>query len=102
MSVQVDLRKSGGALDAASVVDPDAVPSVDRRSRLWLELSRAYAQQQDWLGTLGSLRTGTAVSEKSMRCHPLARSLAAELVTHGGRLNERESRALAARLGVTA
>lgn len=102
VSVQVDLRKSGGALDAASVVDPDAVPSVDRRSRLWLELSRAYAQQRDWLGTLGALRTGTAVSEESMRCHPLARSLAADLVTHGGRLNERESRALAAGLGVTA
>ncbi|NUS94546.1 MAG: helix-turn-helix transcriptional regulator [Nocardia sp.] len=102
VSVQVDLRKSGGALDAASAVDPGAVPSVDRRSRLWLELSRAYAQQRDWLGTLGALRTGTAVSEESMKCHPLARSLAAELVTHGGRLNERESRALAARLGVTA
>lgn len=101
VSVQVDLRKSGGALDAASVVDPDAVPSVDRRARLWLELSRAYAQQRDWLGTLGALRTGTAVSEESMRCHPLARSLAAELVTQGGRLNERESRALASRLGVT-
>ncbi|MFC9473963.1 helix-turn-helix domain-containing protein [Nocardia sp. NPDC056952] len=102
VSVQVDLRKSGSALDAASVVDPDAVPSVDRRSRLWLELSRAYAQQRDWLGTLGALRTGTAVSEESMRCHPLARSLVAELVTNGGRLNERESRALAGRLGVTA
>ncbi|MEU4414454.1 helix-turn-helix transcriptional regulator [Nocardia salmonicida] len=102
VSVQVDLRKSGSALDAASVVDPDAVPSVDRRSRLWLELSRAYAQQRDWLGTLGALRTGTAVSEESMRCHPLARSLVAELVAHGGRLNERESRALAGRLGVTA
>ncbi|WP_201297954.1 hypothetical protein [Nocardia sp. CY41] len=75
VSVQVDLRKSSRALDAASAVDPDAVPSVDRRSRLWLELSRAYAQQRDSLGTLGALRTGTAVSEESMRCHPLERSL---------------------------
>ncbi|MEV0543792.1 helix-turn-helix domain-containing protein [Nocardia salmonicida] len=102
VSVQVELRKSGGALDAASLVDPDAVPSVDRRARLWLELARAYAQQRDWLGTLGALRTGTAVSEESMRAHPLARSLAAELVSHGGRITERESRALAGRLGVTA
>ncbi|MEU4313728.1 helix-turn-helix transcriptional regulator [Nocardia sp. NPDC024068] len=102
VSVQVDLRKSGSALDAADAVDPDAVPSVDRRARLWLELSRAYAQQRDWLGTLGALRTGTAISEESMKCHPLARSLAADLVIQGGRLNERESRALAARLEVTA
>ncbi|MEV0854707.1 helix-turn-helix transcriptional regulator [Nocardia fluminea] len=102
VSVQVELRKSGGALDAASLVDPDAVPSVDRRARLWLELARAYAQQRDWLGTLGALRTGTAVSEESMQAHPLARSLVADLVSHGGRITERESRALAGRLGVTA
>jgi transcriptional regulator with XRE-family HTH domain len=102
VSVQVDLRKSGGALDVANAIDPDAVPSVDRRARLWLELSRAYAQQRDWIGSLGALRTGTGISEESMRSHPLARSLASELVTHGGRLNERESRALASRLGVTA
>ncbi|MGY4098023.1 helix-turn-helix domain-containing protein [Nocardia sp. R16R-3T] len=102
VSVMVDMRKSGGALEAASIVDPDAVPSVDRRARLWLELSRAYGQQKDWIGTLGALRTAASVSEESMRCHPLSRSLAAELVTHGGKIVERESRALAGRLGVTA
>jgi hypothetical protein len=102
VSVQVDMRRSGGALEAASVVDPDAVPSVDRRARLWLELSRAYGQQKDWIGTLGALKTATAASEESMRCHPLSRNLAAELVTHGGRIVEREARVLANRLGVTA
>ena len=102
VSVMVELRKSGGALEAASIVDPDAVPSVDRRARLWLELSRAYGQQKDWLGALGSLRTAASVSEESMRCHPLSRNLAAELVTHGGKIVDREARALAARLGVTA
>ncbi|GGK64857.1 helix-turn-helix domain-containing protein [Nocardia camponoti] len=102
VSVQVELRKSGGALDAASIVDPDAVPSVDRRARLWLELARAYSQQRDWFGTLGALRTGASVSEESMRCHPLARSLAGELVTRGGKIISRDSRALATQLGVTA
>jgi transcriptional regulator with XRE-family HTH domain len=102
VSVMVDLRKSGGALDAATVVDPDSIPSVDRRARLWLELSRAYGLQKDWIGTLGALKTATAVSEESMRCHPLSRNLAAELVTHGGKIVEREARSLAVRLGVTA
>lgn len=102
VSVMVDMRKSGGALEAASVVDPDAVPSVDRRARLWLELARAYGLQKDWLGTLGALRTAASASEESMRCHPLSRNLAAELVTHGGKIVEREARALAGRLGVTA
>ncbi|WP_040839263.1 helix-turn-helix domain-containing protein [Nocardia brevicatena] len=102
VSVMVDMRKSGGALEAASVVDPDAVPSIDRRARLWLELARAYGLQKDWLGTLGALRTAASVSEESMRCHPLSRNLAAELVTHGNKIVEREARALAGRLGVTA
>lgn len=102
VSVMVDMRRSGGALEAASVVDPDSIPSVDRRARLWLELSRAYGQQKDWLGTLSALKTATAVSEESMRCHPLSRNLAAELVDRGGKIVEREARALANRLGVTA
>jgi len=102
VSVQVDLRRSGSALDAASSVDPDAVPSVDRRARLWLELARAYEQRRDWIGTLGALRTATAVSEESTSCHPIGRNLAAELVAHGGRLVERDARALANQLGVTA
>lgn len=101
MSVQVELRRSGGALEAASVVDPDSVPSVDRRARLWLELSRAYEQQKDWTGALSALRTATSISEESMRCHPLSRNLASELVIHGGKLIARESRSLAMRLGVT-
>ncbi|MEG8177231.1 helix-turn-helix transcriptional regulator [Nocardia terpenica] len=102
VSVMVDMRRSGGALDAATVVDPDSIPSIDRRARLWLELSRAYGFQRDWIAALGALKTATAVSEESMRCHPLSRSLAAELVTHGGRIVEKDARALAVRLGVTA
>ncbi len=102
VSVQVELRKSGSALDAASAVDPDLMPSVDRRARLWLEVARASSFAKDWFGVLGALRTASSVSEESMRCHPLARSLADELITRGGKMVERESRALAGRLGVTA
>jgi hypothetical protein len=101
VSVMVDLRHPGGALEAASAVDPDSIASTDRRARLWLELARAYGLQKDWIGTLNALKVGTSVSEESMQCHPLSRGLASELVTHGGKLVERESRALATRLGVT-
>lgn len=101
VSVQVDLRKGGSALEHASRVDPDAIPSFDRRSRLWLETARAYAQRKDYTSTLHVLQRATAVSEESMRCHPLSRALAGELVTSGGRLVEREARALAGQLGLT-
>jgi len=101
VSVQVDLRKAGGALDAASVIDPDSIPSMDRRARLWLELALAYGQRSDWTASLNVLKQATAVSEESMRCHPLSRGLAGELVMRGGRLIERDARTLAGQLGVT-
>lgn len=101
VSVHVDLRKGGTALDKASAVDPDSIPSVDRRARLWLETARAYALGKDYTGTLHVLQRATSVSEESMRCHPIARSLAGDLVTSGGRLIENEARALAGRFGMT-
>ncbi len=101
VSVQVELRKAGSALDHMSTLDPDDIPSIDRRARVWLETARAYRQRGDWMGTLHVLQKASTVSLESMRCHPLSRVLAGELVASGGRLVERESRALASRLGVT-
>lgn len=100
VSVQVDLCKGAKALDKASTVDPDSIPSLDRRARLWLETARAYAQRKDYTGTLHVLQKATAVSAESMRSHPLARGLAGELVSSGGRLVQREARSLAGVLGL--
>lgn len=100
VSVAVDLRKGGTALDKAEAVDPDRIPSRDRQARLWLETARAYVQRRDHISALHTLQRATAASTESMRCHPLSRNLAAELVTSGNRLIEREASDLAARLGV--
>jgi transcriptional regulator with XRE-family HTH domain len=101
VSVHVDMRKSSSALERADAVDPDSVPSVDRRARLWLEMSRSYHQKKDNLAALQTLQRATDISEESMRCHPLSRGIAGELVTSGGRLVERDARNLATRLGIT-
>ena len=101
VSVHVDLRKSSSALDAAEQVDPDTVPSTDRRARLWLETARAYHQRKDKTAALHVLQRATQVSEESMRCHPLARGIAGDLVTSGGGLVQTEARGLAGRLGLT-
>ncbi|MHA6626867.1 helix-turn-helix domain-containing protein [Pseudonocardia sichuanensis] len=101
ISVHVDLRKSGHALDYANAGDLDAVPSLDRRTRLWLEIARGYAQRKDPMATLAVLQRAMSISEESMRCHPIARGLAGDLVATGGRLVERDARALAGQLGLT-
>ncbi|WP_263252691.1 helix-turn-helix domain-containing protein [Saccharopolyspora rosea] len=101
VSVHVDLRKSGRAIDAAEQIDPDSVPSVDRRARLWLETARAYHQRKDYPATLHVLQRATKISEESMRCHPLSRGIAGDLVTSGGRMVQSEARGLARQLGLT-
>ncbi len=101
VNVRVDLRKAGSALDYAGHLDLDVIPSIDRRARLWLETARAYSLRKDHTGTLHTLQRATKVSAESMRCRPMARSLAGELVASGGRMIEREARTLANTLGVT-
>lgn len=100
VSVQVDLRKSKNAVDSMGRVDPAGLRSVDRQTRLWLETARAYALSKDPLATLQVLQTAMRVSTESMRCHPIARGLAGELVTKGGTLVEREARVLGRQLGL--
>ncbi|MBB5152502.1 hypothetical protein [Saccharopolyspora phatthalungensis] len=73
---------------------------MDRRARLWLEMSRSYHQKKDSLAALQTLQRATDISEESMRCHPLSRGIAGELVARGGRLVERDARSLATRLGL--
>lgn len=100
VSVQVDLHRSASAIDAAEQVDPESVPSVDRRARLWLETARAYHQRKDRAATLHVLQRAVRAGEESMRCHPVARDIAGDLVTSGGGMIRAEARHLAERLGV--
>lgn len=101
VSVHADLRQGGRALEAAEQVDPDTVPSVQRQAMLWLEIARSYHVRKDRVGALQVLTRGCETSLEVMACHPLARSLAGELVVSGGRMVERDARRLAARMGMT-
>ncbi|EWC61903.1 putative transcriptional regulator [Actinokineospora spheciospongiae] len=100
VSVQVELHKGGAAVTTAEAADPDKVPSLDRRARVWLDVARGYRQRKENTASLHVLQRATRISRESMTCHPLARTLAGELVTSGGSLIEREARALATDLGV--
>ncbi|MGH3862135.1 helix-turn-helix domain-containing protein [Actinokineospora sp.] len=101
VSVHVELRKGSKAVDVADAVDPDSIPSQDRRARVWLEVARAYSQRKDNTVAVHVLQRAVNTSQEAMMCHPLARSLASELVTSGGRIVERDARALASAIGVS-
>jgi hypothetical protein len=101
VSVHADLRQGGRALEAAEQVDPESVPSVQRQAMLWLEMARSYQVRKDRVGALQVLSRGCDASLEVMACHPVARSLAGELVVSGGRMVERDARRLASRMGLT-
>lgn len=100
VSVRVDLYKSRDALRHAQSVDPDRVPSVDRQSRLWLEMARSYRYDHDFVAAHGALNRCFETSPDAAKYHPLARSIAGDLVDHGGPAVERDARVLATRLGL--
>lgn len=101
VSVTVDLQQSRSAVTRASDLDPDRMPSIDRRARLWLEMARSYHQAGDQPGTLAILQRASSVSLEAMRSHPISRSIAGELVSSGGPMVQREARALARDFGLT-
>lgn len=100
LSVRVDLYKSKEALRQAQGIDPEAVPSIDRQARLWLEMARSYHQERDHVAAHGALVRCFETSPDAAKYHPLARSIAGDLVDNGGRLIQRDARRLAERLGL--
>jgi hypothetical protein len=95
-----DLSRSAEARARAEQIDPEAIPSRERRGRLGVELARAYHQRRDYPAALHWLETAYQACTGSVHYSPTARQMTAELVDHGGPLITRRARSLAASLGL--
>ncbi|RJL19730.1 helix-turn-helix domain-containing protein [Bailinhaonella thermotolerans] len=100
VSVGADLGQPRTARDRAELVDPDSVPSLDRRARLLIETARPYHQRGDHGGALHWLRRAYSVSSETVHYAPLARQMASDIVDQGGPLIEREARKFGELLGL--
>jgi hypothetical protein len=100
VSLNADLSRPAEARAQAEQIDPDDIPSRERRGRLGVEIARSYHQRRDYPGMLHWLEQAYATSADSVRYSPTARQMAAEAVDHGGQLIRRRSRTLAASLGL--
>jgi transcriptional regulator with XRE-family HTH domain len=100
VSISADLAKSQEVRNRAEQIDPEEIPSRERRGRLGVEIARSYSQRQDFPGMLHWLEFAYGVSEDSVRYSPSARQMASEAVDHGGPLIRRRARALAGSLGL--
>ncbi|WP_436757372.1 hypothetical protein [Streptosporangium sp. V21-05] len=100
VSVGVDLRTPGVALQRAESIDLDQVPSVERRTRVLVEFARAYDQRDDKAGALHFMNRARDSSPETVRFTPSAWSLVAELATSTRGPLKADAMALAEFVGV--
>ena len=100
VSISADLSRSAEARNRAEEIDPEEIPSRERRGRLGVEIARSYHQRRDYPAMLHWLETAYQTSADSVRYSPTARQMAADAVDHGGALISRRARSLAGSVGL--
>ncbi|MBO0917550.1 helix-turn-helix domain-containing protein [Streptomyces laculatispora] len=100
VSVGVDLRKAGKALSAADDIDPDVMPSRERRARLWVEVARGHLQRGDRTAALHVMNLAHEIGAETVAFTPSARTVAADLWRTAPRALRGEASLLAAAVGV--
>ncbi|MCP3817844.1 helix-turn-helix domain-containing protein [Streptomyces sp. A3M-1-3] len=102
VSVATDLRTSRKALSLADDIDPDSMPSVERRARLWVEVARGHLQRGDQTAALHVMQLAHQIGAETVAYTPSARTAVAELWRHVPRALRSEAAKLAEQVGVTA
>jgi transcriptional regulator with XRE-family HTH domain len=100
VSVSADLSRSREARARAEQIDPETIPSRERRGRLGVEIARSYHQHRDYPAVLHWLQHAYATCADSVTYSPAARQMAADTAAYGGPLIARQARSLAGSLGL--
>lgn len=100
VSVATDLRKSAKALGLADDIDPDIMPSRERRARLWVEVARGHLQRGDRTAALHVMKLAYEIGAETVSYTPSARQAIAELWRSAPRAMRKEAGTLAAAVGV--
>ncbi|MFG3323710.1 multiprotein-bridging factor 1 family protein [Streptomyces sp. NPDC048171] len=100
VSVATDLQKSTKALGLADDIDPDVMPSVERRARLWVEVARGHLQRGDRTAALHVMQMAHRISAETVSYTPSARHVAADLWRSAPRAMRAEAGQLAEKVGV--
>jgi hypothetical protein len=79
VAIATEVSKAGTALEKASTIAAESLPSRERASRLLIDAARAHHQRKDTLGALHELNHALDVSPENTRAIPSAQSLALDL-----------------------
>jgi transcriptional regulator with XRE-family HTH domain len=100
ISVAVDLKTSQRALSAADDIDPDAMPSVERRARLWVEVARGHLQRGDHTAALHVMQMAHEIGAETVRFTPSALTAVTELWQGAPRALRPQAARLAEKVGL--
>ncbi|WP_097982246.1 helix-turn-helix domain-containing protein [Streptomyces sp. f150] len=101
VSVATDLQKSARAIGLADDIDPDVMPSVERRARLWVEVARGHLQRGDRTAALHVMQMAHRIGAETVAYTPSARTVAADLWRNSPRSMRAETSKLAESVGIT-
>lgn len=79
VTIGADLHTPGLALQQLADTDPSTIPSVERRSRLFLDAAKAEHVRKEKASALQYLRLAYETSPEAVRYVPSGRALAADL-----------------------
>jgi hypothetical protein len=102
VSVATDLRKTQKAIGLADDLDPDVMPSRERRARLWVEVARGHLQRGDRTAALHVMQMAHRIGAETVAYTPSARTVAADLWRNAPRAMRKEAGQLAEAVGVAA
>ena len=99
VSISAELRRFGEAVGRAERIDPNQVPSRERRGRLYGEIAAGHLQRRELDQARHFLERSYAESPEEAPYSPLTRGVAVELVRTATGSLKTEAVALAERMG---
>nr|WP_042185657.1 helix-turn-helix transcriptional regulator [Kibdelosporangium sp. MJ126-NF4]CEL16809.1 Putative transcriptional regulator [Kibdelosporangium sp. MJ126-NF4]CTQ91962.1 Putative transcriptional regulator [Kibdelosporangium sp. MJ126-NF4] len=98
----VELRRPGEALRAADSFDPDAIPSLPRRSRHLIEVARGHHQRDERASVFAMLSSAERVADETIKYNGHARDMLLDLSARPPSGMREDVRRLCRRVGVAA
>ena len=100
VSAEYSIGEPGAAIAAAKRIPTAALPTIERRSRYWTDVARAYAQWGRRDDALRALLAAERTAPEEIHARPAVRDLVTGLLLSGR--TAPELRGLATRCGITA
>jgi transcriptional regulator with XRE-family HTH domain len=102
ITMNTDLIQSGTAVDAATHIDLNTMPSATRRSFHIIETARAFALEGESVAVVHLLKKAYEASPETACFNLFARGAATDLMENGNAIIRDDARDLARQLGVAA